>query len=209
MTRPLLMTFLFALLVFTGISLWINRGAPPAPVVTETATGTGVKSDFTLTDQNGAARTSQDFKGKLMLVFFGFTHCPDICPTTLGLLTDVQNRLGEDAAKVAPILISVDPARDTPERLKEYLANFHPSITGLTGSQEQVDAALKNYKAYAGAPTTMDGQAAHTGHEGHGENYLVPHSGLIYLMGRNGEYLAHFSQEDSADTLYDALRKQL
>lgn len=215
MTRTPLLAFLAALVIITGVSLWLNKGpaelsaAPAASELAPAAGAADIGGPFSLTDQNKKTVTDKQFRGKLMLVFFGFTHCPDICPVTLSLYTDVLTALGEKSSQVAPIMISVDPVRDTPVRLKEYLSNFHPAIVGLTGSKAQVETVLKSYKAYAGAPTEAAESHEHGEHHAPSKDYIVPHSGLIYLMDRDGKYLAHFSQEDTAETLTAAITRQL
>lgn len=204
MKHPLLAILFVVLLMLTTASLWLARGAPQALETTvETEAQASVGGAFSLTDQNGEVKKNSDFHGRLMLVFFGFTHCPDICPATLSTLTTVMNGLGDKAKQVAPILITVDPPRDTSARMKEYLANFHPSITGLTGTSAQIEQALAAYKAYAGAPQQAGG------HSEHGGEYVVPHSGLIYLMDRSGNYITHFSQADTAEQLRAALEPYL
>jgi protein SCO1/2 len=157
---------------------------------------------FSLVDQNGARRTEADFRGRLMIVFFGYTHCPDICPTGLQTITDALGALGpQDAAKVAPLFITVDPARDTVERLKEYAGYFHPQLVALTGSEAEIAAAAKAYRVpYARAEAS---DAA-----GPGE-YLMNHSAYFYLMDAQGAYLTHFTPEDSAEKIAETLRAHL
>lgn len=156
---------------------------------------------FTLVDQNGVRRTDADFRGKLMLVFFGYTYCPDVCPTTLQTVTDALDALGADAAKVAPLFITVDPARDTVERMKEYAGYFHPQLVALTGSEEEVAAAAKAYRVpYS---KVSGGDAAGP------DDYLMNHSAYSYLMDAEGAYLTHFTPEDSAETMAQTIRKYL
>jgi len=199
--RPLLITFTVVLLALTSTVLWLSRGpAPegPGPDAGYTAAppdAVPVGGHFTLTDQNGKKASDTAFRGRLMLVFFGFTHCPDICPVTLATFAHVMQRLGPDAGQVAPVFITVDPGRDTVARLKEYLANFHPSVTGLTGTPQEIEAVIKAYRAYAGPADPGSG--------------LINHSGFIYLMGREGEYITVFSQDDSEQTIVAELRKHL
>jgi protein SCO1/2 len=144
---------------------------------------------FELTDQNGKPFSSEQLKGKKSLVFFGFTHCPSICPTGLAQITAVMEKL--DADKVQPVFITVDPERDTAERMKEYLADFYPSFVGLTGSLEQLESVKKAYKVYA----------AKTADEHSGHDYNMDHSSLIYVMDENGEYLTHFSGQETAEEM--------
>uniref|UniRef100_UPI0030EB57F7 SCO family protein n=1 Tax=Sulfitobacter litoralis TaxID=335975 RepID=UPI0030EB57F7 len=107
-----------------------------------------IRSEFSLVDHHGQAVTQEDFAGRWQLVFFGFTHCPDICPTSLAYMDNVLELLGPDADQVAPLFVTVDPERDTPAVLKDYVANFHPQLIGLTGSQDQIAKATDAFKVY-------------------------------------------------------------
>ena len=156
-----------------------------------------VGGPFTLTDQDGRTVTEADFKGKPFLVFFGFTHCPDICPTALFDMSETFSRLGPDADKMSALFISVDPERDTPEKLKDYLQSFHPRISALTGTPEQIEAVTKAYKAYA-KKVPLDG----------GE-YTVDHSAIVYLMDREGRFVAPFNLKRPADESATDLRRYL
>lgn len=231
MLRRLLVVFIAILLVLTFASIWLANGVPsPAPEA-ENAISTPVPvtgqvpigGAFTLTNHEGAPVSEALLKGKISLVFFGFTHCPDICPTTLTTLTAVMEALGESGAQVQPILITVDPERDTPVVMKEYLKAFHPSVIGLTGTRAQVEAAVAAYRVYAAKQEpqaeaddvameqhgTHASANAHEGMDHGGSGYMVNHSGFIYLMGRQGEYLTHFSQGDSPQKIIETLRGYL
>jgi protein SCO1/2 len=152
---------------------------------------------FRLTDQNGRTVTDADFKGKPFLVFFGFTHCPDVCPTALFDMSEAFRRLGPDAEKMSALFISVDPERDTPEKLKDYLQSFHPRISALTGTQAEIDAVTKTYKAYA-KKVPLDG----------GE-YTMDHTAIVYLMDRDGRFVAPFNLKRPADEAAKDLRRYL
>ena len=141
--------------------------------------GPAVGGPFTLTDQNGATRSDQDFRGKVMLIYFGYTYCPDACPTTLQAISQTLDMIGNQASKVQPIFISVDPARDTPDQLKAYAANFHPGIVYLTGAPDTLKQVESEYRIYV-AKVPQSGS----------DDYLIDHSSVIYLMGTNGRYLA-------------------
>lgn len=130
---------------------------------------------FELTAQNGQTITEKNFSGKPTALFFGFTHCPEVCPTTLLRLGGLTRQLGADAARLKILLITVDPERDTPAQLALYLQSFDPRVVGLTGSREQVDAALKAYKAYAKRIPTDNG-------------YTMDHSASVYLMRADGSF---------------------
>ena len=148
--RWLILGFIIILLTIVGARYWLpGRNA-------NLTSNSVVGGEFTLVDTKGHETHASDFRGKVMLVYFGYTHCPDICPATLTTITSVLDKLPTYQAKIAPIFITVDPARDTPPVLAEYLKNFHNSIVGLTGTQEQIDATLKSWKVYAKAVTIHD-----------------------------------------------------
>jgi len=138
-----------------------------------------VGGPFTLIDQNGATRSDADFRGKVMLIYFGYTYCPDACPTTLNAISQTLDMIGNQASKVQPIFISVDPARDTPEQLKAYAANFHAGILYLTGAPDTLKQVEGEYRVYV-AKVPQSGS----------DDYLIDHSSIIYVMGTNGRYLA-------------------
>ena len=147
---------------------------------TGTAPEVKIGGPFTLTDHTGRQVTEKDFQGKAMLIFFGYTFCPDVCPTSLTEISAAMDKLGPMAAQVVPILVSVDPERDTPEVLKDYVAHFHPSIVGLTGTQEQIKQAAKAYRVFYAKVVDEGGDK---------DAYLMDHSSVIYLMGPNGKFL--------------------
>ena len=151
---------------------------------------------FALTDQDGAPRTDADFRGKYMLVFVGYTFCPDVCPTTLAVMSAALDKMGAGADRIVPVFISVDPSRDTPQVLKAYLSAFGPRFVGLTGSEEEIAATTKAYRVYVQA------------HKDQGESYTVDHSGVVYLMDRSGAFLANYSLDASPDELAAQLTKQ-
>lgn len=141
-----------------------------------------IRSDFTLINHEGQTVTQNDYSGRWQLVFFGFTNCPDICPTTLAYMGSTLDQLGPDAGQVAPLFVTVDPERDTPEVLKDYVANFHPRLIGLTGSTAQVAAAADAFKVYH---EKLSDEAA-------SEGYVMAHAGHIYLMAPDGRFEAVF-----------------
>jgi cytochrome oxidase Cu insertion factor (SCO1/SenC/PrrC family) len=156
-----------------------------------------VGGPFTLTDQNGRTRSDRDFRGKLMVVYFGYTFCPDVCPADLMAITQALDALGPLADGIQPIFITVDPERDTP-LLKEYVRAFHKSLIGLTGAPEEIRKVANAYKAfYAKLPPARDGE------------YAIDHFGLIYLMGRDGEYLGFMPPQTGPEKLTEVLRKYL
>jgi len=160
--------------------------------------GAAIGGPFALVDQNGVVRRDSDFRGELMLVYFGYTFCPDACPTALQTMSSALDELGDGAKGVQPLFITVDPERDTVQQMKLYAANFHPRLVALTGSAEQTAAAARAYRIYF--------EKAPHGDE---TDYLVDHSSFVYLMGRDGRYLAHFGPDVTADAMAAAIRKYL
>jgi protein SCO1 len=144
--------------------------SPPRPTSTSAVGG-----PFALVDHHGRTVTEKDFAGKPHLVFFGFTHCPDVCPTTLFQLSEVLKATGEEGRDLRALFISVDPERDTPEAMKSYVSSFDERIVGLTGDQAAVDAAVRTFRAYAKKVPTGDG------------DYTMEHSAAVYLMGADGQ----------------------
>ena len=153
---------------------------------------------FTLTDQTGKPRNDVDFRGKLMLVYFGFTFCSDVCPTDLQQMGIAVDKLGVAGEAVQPIFVTVDPERDTPEHLLEYMPFFHPRFVGLTGQAEAIEKAARAYRVYYKKVERDDKS-----------DYTVDHSAFIYLMGRAGEYLGFFPPGTSAERLAETIRLSL
>jgi protein SCO1/2 len=162
-------------LFFTAILL--VTGYAPSPVGQAVA---AVGGPFHLTDQDGKAVTDADMKGKPFLVFFGFTHCPDICPTTLFDMSQLMKALGPDAERTGALFITVDPDRDTAKVMKDYLSNFDPHVRGLTGDPAAINAAIKAYRVYAKKVPLENG------------DYTMDHTALVYLMDKNGRFVAPF-----------------
>ena len=155
---------------------WINGTGTGG---TNATTEQSFRPEFNLTDATGRPVTSSDFAGRFQLVFFGFTNCPDICPTTLAEVADVMDALGPEADRVQPLFISVDPERDAGAGLTDYTAAFHPAILGLTGSAEATRATAASFKiAFEKEPQ--------------GETYAMAHSAALYLIGPDGEWLRQF-----------------
>ena len=156
-----------------------------------------VGGPFELVNQDGKTVTDADFRGKPFLVFFGFTHCPDICPTTLFEVSEVLNRLGTDSEKVNAIFVTVDPERDTPEKLKLYLSSFHPRLSALSGSPAQIEAIKKAYFVYAKRVPLEGG------------GYTMDHTSVVYLMDKQGKFIAPFNLKRDADAAAADLRRRL
>lgn len=157
-----------------------------------------VGGPFSLIDQSGKIRTNEDFRGKLMLIYFGFTYCPDICPTDLQNIGLALDQLGPDGDKVQPLFITLDPERDTADHLKEYLSLFHPRIIGLTGDAAAIGAAADAFKVYYARVSNKQG-----------DDYTIDHTAFIYLMGVDGNYLGFFPPGTSSDRIAETLRKQV
>jgi protein SCO1/2 len=195
--------FLLAAACAIGLGIWAGEtwfrpGAEPGE-----SRGTGVAAiggPFRLIDQNGQERTERDFRGQLMLIYFGYAFCPDACPTALQAMTLALNRLGSAADQVAPIFITVDPERDTVAQMKIYAENFHPRLVALTGSADRVAEAAKNYRVYYAKQKDPSVTA---------DGYLMDHTSIIYLMGRDGRYLAHFTHNSSPDAIAADLKKHI
>ncbi|WP_397535848.1 SCO family protein [Roseateles sp.] len=158
-------------------------------------TGADYARDFQLVDQHGQARTLGDFRGKVLVVFFGFTQCPDVCPTTLAELAQVKKALGPDGERVQGIFISVDPERDTPDLLKAYLASFDPSFVALRGSADQTQAVAKEFKVYyAKVPGKTEG------------SYSIDHTAASYLFDSQGRVRVFSRYGSGAQALTDDLK---
>ena len=152
---------------------------------------------FTLTDNTGKRVTDQDFHGKYTLVFFGFTSCPDICPAGLQLMAGALEKLGTKAQRITPIFISVDPQRDTPEKLAAYVKNFDPQLVGLTGTPEEIAAVAKAYKVYYAKVPSKERP----------DDYTMDHTSIIYVMDPKGEFVTHFTPSTSVDDMAAKLDK--
>ena len=158
-----------------------------------------VGGPFNLTDQTGKRVSDKDFRGRYTLVFFGFTNCPDVCPSALQVMAAALDKLGPEAQKITPVFITVDPERDSPAQLASYLKSFHPRLVGLTGTPAEIEAVTKAYRVYV--KKVADPRS--------GAGYTFDHSAIIYLMGPDGAYLAHFTHATSVDAMAERLAKLL
>jgi cytochrome oxidase Cu insertion factor (SCO1/SenC/PrrC family) len=187
--------------VVSSVPLAANEAADPSP--TELIEGllsgrAPVGGPFELTDQTGHRRTDADFRGKLVVLYFGYTYCPDVCPTELQSISLALDKLGAAADAVQPVFISVDPERDTPARLAEFVASFHPRLIGLTGSLADIKKTAIAYRTFfAKNDATAPGE------------YSVDHTGFIYLVGKDGHYLGFLPPGASPDEIADAIRIRL
>jgi protein SCO1/2 len=186
----LLGAFMAGLLLFLG-AIFAVTGLSLTPHVAE------IGGPFHLVDQNGKPFSDQDMKGKPYLVFFGFTHCPDICPTTLFEMSQLMRKLGPDADRTGALFITVDPGRDTTAVIKDYLASFDPHLRGLTGDQAAIDQATKDYRVYAKKVPLQGG------------DYTMDHTAMVYLMDKDGQFVAPFLLDRSADAEAAELRRYM
>ena len=183
--------FLAGLVIFLGVILFVSHNG---------ATGVGpsvIGGPFKLTDQNGKPITDKDFKGRPLLVFFGYTHCPDICPTTLFELSEVLHAMGKDADRINALFITVDPERDTAPVMKDYLSSFDPHLRGATGDQKEIDTVEKDYRVYAKKVPTGKG------------DYSMDHTALVYLMDKQGRFVAPFKLDRKPEQAAADLRRYL
>lgn len=187
-----------ALLLAAGVTIWqIHEEENHRQELHDEAMHptNSIGGPFALTDQDGKTVHDTDFHGKYMLVYFGYTYCPDMCPTGLEGIAHVLDQLGSDSTKVQPIFITIDPARDTPAKLKDYAASFHQKIVALTGTPEQIAAVAAAYQVfYAKGDDVDDG------------DYLMDHSTLIYVMDPNGKFVTTFPDDTSPAAMTEALK---
>ncbi len=181
-------TALLAVVALAGLGYsFLMR--PPGP-----AAGSGeaeIGGAFTLTDQNGERVSDADFRGKYMLIYFGYTYCPDVCPTELQVMSAALDEIGPAAQKVQPLFITVDPERDTAAQLSDYMGNFHEAFLGLTGTPEEIAKAAKAYRVYY---EKVEDSSSTVG-------YLMDHSSFVYLMGPDGKFIKVFSYGTSPDDM--------
>ncbi len=192
--------FAATLLIALGLGIGIRY------LLTGSGAGGGISAPvtiggpFTLSHPSGKEVTDKTYLGKYLLVYFGYTYCPDVCPTSLGTMAEALGKIGKDkAAKIKPIFISVDPERDTKERLADYGEAFYPGMDALTGTPEQVLAAAKQYRVYFARVKAEDAEVG----------YLIDHSALLYLMGPDGKFIRHFSHGTQAAEMAAALEESV
>lgn len=192
-SRFALMAAVFALglVVCLGLVVLLTRGLGGP----EGTAGAAVGGSYRLTDQNGAPFSDDQLRGRPYLMFFGFTHCPDVCPTSLWEASEVLRALGPDADRTAVIFVSVDPERDTPALLKTYLASFDPHIRGLTGTPEEIAAVAKKFRVYYKKISLEDG------------DYTMDHTAIVYLMDKQGRFVAPFNIKRPPEQAAADLRK--
>ncbi|MBR0823554.1 SCO family protein [Bradyrhizobium liaoningense] len=191
--RPLVIATAFAASLVIGLLIvfWAMGG------VSKVAQPAAIGGPFQLTDQHGKAVTDKNLKGKPTLIFFGYTHCPDVCPTSLFEISEVLRAMGKDADKVNAIFISVDPERDTPATMKDYLSSFDPHLEGLSGDPAETAKVITSYRVYAKKVPTKDG------------DYTMDHTALIYLMDRDGRFVSPFNLKRTPEEAAADLKRYL
>ena len=172
----------------------------PAPSAggIQLAQGVALGGPFTLVDHTGRTVTERDFAGRPLLVYFGFTYCPDVCPTELGTIAAALDAMGTAGERVTPVFVSIDPERDTPAAMADYVSRFHPRMVGLTGSAEQVAQAARAYRVYYAKVRPRDST-----------DYLMDHSSFIYLVGPDGRVRSLFRPETTPEAIAAAVTAQL
>ena len=191
--RPSFYTWIICA-ILAAVIVALGHQAKPVPHDTTNVGGIAIGGPFTLTDHNGKTVTEKSWPGQYLLVYFGFTHCPDICPIGLAKMADALKQLPQNQMmKIQPLMITVDPERDIATDMKKYMALFDPRLIGLTGTKAQIEHVEKLYRVYAEK-------------QGTGKDYMVNHSGFTYLMNPAGENVAIFAHEDSADKIAQQLK---
>jgi protein SCO1/2 len=192
-SRPLVIVVAFAVSLTIGLALtlWLADGSRTL------STASAIGGPFQLVDQDGKAVTDKSLPGKPTLIFFGFTHCPDVCPTALFEISEILRVMGKDASRVNAFFVSVDPDRDTPAIMKDYIASFDPNLKALTGSPEAVAKIVSAYRVYAKKVPLKDG------------DYTMDHTALIYLMDRNGRFVAPFNIKRTPEAAAADLKRYL
>lgn len=194
-TSSVLLACALVLAAVAAWSLWriATEKAPPAL----DAAAVEIGGPFALTDQNGHAMTDKDLHGRWTLLYFGYTFCPDVCPTTLALMQNTMRKLGAKADRITPVFITVDPERDTPSALKTYLESFGPRFVGLTGKPDAIAKVARAYRVY------------YAKHPLEGGGYSVDHSSVIYLLDPSGKFVKVYEDTITAQALADDLKAQL
>jgi protein SCO1/2 len=193
---------LLAVLLLAWAAAWMRPGlfggALSGAMGVVTPGGVTVGGPFTLTDTHGATVTDATYRGRWMLVYFGYTFCPDVCPTELQTIAAALDQLGPEAAKLVPLFITVDPERDTVAAMADYVKLFDDRLVGLTGTPEQIAAAARAYRVYYARATPKDSSS-----------YLMDHSSFVYLMAPDGSFRALFRPGTTPQDLAAAIRTRL
>ncbi|RYY11977.1 MAG: SCO family protein [Alphaproteobacteria bacterium] len=190
---PLLVAAAAAVLLACAGALFISNRSAPAQVAQTASIG----GPFTLVNGDGKTVRDTDFRGKFMLVYFGYTFCPDVCPTTLNDVSQAIDKLGAKADRLQPLFITIDPARDTPPVMRQYTAAFTPRLEGLTGTPEQIATVAKEYRVYYAPHRTGPNP----------EDYLMDHSSILYVVGPDGQFRGIIRADEDPETLARSLAK--
>lgn len=196
-TKEALIPYLLLVAAVAGGLLWHESESMPRLGRTVSVGKTTVGGPYALTDQDGRPRSSADFRGRFQLIYFGYSFCPDVCPTTLAVMSDALDKMGADANRIVPIFITVDPARDTAKVMKQYVAAFGPRFVGLTGSQAALDKVEEEFRVYARKQPLEGG------------TYAMDHSSVVYLMGPDGRLVKYYNDPLSPDQLAKDLKSRL
>jgi protein SCO1/2 len=196
-TKEALIPYLLLVAAMAGGLIWHESENVPGLGKTVTSGQVAVGGPFTLTDQDGNKRSNTDFRGKYQLIYFGYSFCPDVCPTTLGVIAQALDQMGIDQNRIVPIFITIDPERDKPAILKKYMAAFGPRFIGLTGSVAEINAVEKEYRVYAKKTPLANG------------GYGMDHSSVIYLMAPDGRLVSYYDELISPDQLQKELKAKI
>ena len=194
---PILMIAMIALVAVAGVAIWRIAGSGPA---NSAGSSVNIGGPFTLTDQSGLTVTDKSYDGEYRLIYFGYTFCPDACPTELGIMAQAIEEMGPTGRKVQPIFITIDPDRDTVQQLKGYVPLFDKRLVGLTGTPQQIAAVAKEYKVYY---AKADQPGVDT------KSYGMNHSSFVYLMDPNGKFLTVFSSDTDSDKMATEIKRYM
>ena len=195
--RQALLPYLLLVAAVAGGVLWYESEQVPGLGRVVTTGKADVGGPFQLTDQHGKRTGDTNFRGRYMLIYFGYSFCPDVCPTTLAVIAQALDKLGQRSQQVVPIFITIDPERDTPKVLNDYMKAFGPSFVGLTGSATEIKDVEKRYRVYAVKKPLPGG------------SYGMDHSSVIYLMGPDGKMVSFYDEAVSPDELAKDLRAKI
>lgn len=202
MHKRLIILALLGISIGLGITFALYKFQEPQGVVYKEASTINnnqkIGGDFSLIDQNGKTRSTKEFRGKILLIYFGYTYCPDVCPMALEHMTKALKMIGKDRDKISVLFVTVDPTRDTKEALKIYSTNFDPNIIMLTGNENDIRKAMDQYKVYAKKEV----------HEGFSD-YLINHTSVVYVMDPHGTYATSFAHSTEPEKIKQILLKQL
>jgi protein SCO1/2 len=197
-TKEALIPYLLLVAALAGGLIWHESQTVPGLGRTVSTGQAAVGGPFALTDQDGQKRASTDFRGKYQLIYFGYSFCPDVCPTTLAVMAEALDKMGSDGNRIVPVFITIDPERDTPAVLKKYMAAFGPHFVGLTGSPADIAKVEKEYRVYA-KKTPLDDKGG----------YGMDHSSVMYLMGPDGRLVSFYDELISPDALEKDLKAKI